>query len=132
MILKTEYLVQLHGSGLVGDIFGQTSFLETHSTLKELRNKGQLKCFKWWCPTCKDLGDANDEDLISHAFSISFATVKRIIGANEVDWRWLNPDSEWAIKSGSARSSAYKLLSSKSRPKWKVILALAVYESESN
>jgi hypothetical protein len=115
---------------LVGDIFSQSAFLDTHQVLKELRNKGQLKCFKWWCPTCKDQGNANDEDLISHAFSISFTTFRRIIGANEVDWRWLNPDSEWAVRSGNPKNAAEKLLNSKSRPKWKVILALAVYESE--
>lgn len=130
MKIKTEYLVQLHGSGLVGDIFGQTAFLETHSILKELRDKGKLECFKWWCPTCKEAKTTNVEDLILHPFSISFATVRRIMGDESIDWRWLDQNSEWAVKKGDARNSAYELLNSKSRPKWKVILALAVYESE--
>lgn len=129
MNLETEYLVQLHGSGLIGDIFGQDAFFDTHLILKKLRENGQLKCFKWWCPACKSPELTNDNDLISHAFSITFPTVRRIMADYEVDWRWLESQSDWAKLNKNPRDAAYKLLNSKSRPKWKVILAIAVYES---
>ena len=128
--LKSEYLVQLHGSSLIGDIFGEDEFLDAYLLLKTLREKGQLKCFKWWCPSCRDSSPKSDEDLVSHVFSISFTNVRKMLQDKEVKWRWENPDAEWAILNGDPTRQAERLLKSNSRPKWKVIIAVAVYESQ--
>lgn len=126
--LKSEYFVQLHGSSLIGDIFGQDEFLDAYLFLKTLREKGQLECFKWWCPACRDSTPKSDEDLVSHVFSISFANVRKVLQDKEIKWRWNNPQSEWALQNGDPTKHAQRLLESKSRPNWKIMIAVVVYE----
>ena len=128
MKVEDNFLVQLHGSGLVGYILGQDPFLDTHLILSKLRDSGKLECFKWWCPTCNKDPESLKINLMSHLYSISFTTAKKIISNNQVTWKWANPQSEWAKAKGLASQAAQELISSKSRPKWKVIIAYKITE----
>jgi hypothetical protein len=132
-----RYQVHLSGSSIFGTLSDIDDYKRAQNLLQEKLDKGKLECFKWWCEECKvnPLAKASTPD--RHVIKISIPNVLKIIAESNVDWKWKEPDSDWA-KSKNAKDSFADIVKRKSRPNWVVRISAEeagidyVFKSSSN
>ena len=57
-------------------------------------------------------------DPCDHVIKISIPNVLKIIDGFDVQLEWKDPQSEWAISTGTANESFRDIVARKSRPNW--------------
>jgi hypothetical protein len=110
------------GSSLLGVMTGDDNFLQSFGFLQKKSNEGKLQCFHWWCEECKTNPLKKGATPINHLVKISFPNVLKLIGDYKVQWKWEEPESEWAKSQGSPIEQFKKLVTKNSRPNWKVLV----------
>jgi len=110
------------GSSLVGVMTGDDNFLQAFGFLQKKSNEGKLQCFHWWCEECKTNPLKKGATPINHLVKISFPNVLKLIGDYKVQWKWEEPESEWAKSQGSPIEQFKELVIKNSRPNWKVLV----------
>ena len=121
------YQVVFEGSSLLGKSNGVENFKIAHAKLSELRDKGRAKCYTRWCKACTMYGLKVEDDVIGHVLKISFSNVIALTSNINIDWRWENPDSEWAKQQGDPAKEYKSLVESKSKPVFYVRLESEEY-----
>jgi len=101
---------------------GDDNFLQAFGFLQKKSNEGKLQCFHWWCEECKTNPLKKGATPINHLVKISFPNVLKLIGDYKVQWKWEEPESEWAKSQGSPIKQFKELVIKNSRPNWKVLV----------
>ena len=86
--------------------------------MKEKSDQGKLKCFIWWCEECKSNPMKKGGDPVSHVIKITFPNVVKLIEGTNVQWKWKDPKSDFAKKTGNPDAHFKKLVLAKSKPNW--------------
>jgi hypothetical protein len=115
-----RYKVVFSGSSIAGDLDGADNFKKCLDFLKEKSDQGKLKCFIWWCEECKVNPMKKGVDPTLHIVKISFPNVIKLLAESNVQWRWKDPQSDFAKSQGSAGAQFKKLVLAKSKPSWVV------------
>ena len=113
-----RYRVHLEGSSIYGTLRDIDDYKRAQNFLQEKLDKGKLECFKWWCKECEVSPLATGSTPERHVLKISIPNVLKIIAEGKVDWKWRDPDSEWATTHGAAKDSFADIVKRKSRPSW--------------
>jgi len=115
-----RYQVVFSGSSIAGDLDGADNFKKSLEFLKEKSDQGKLRCFIWWCKECKVNPMKQGVDPTLHVVKISFPNVIKLLEESNVQWRWKDPESDFAKSHGSAGAHFKKLVLAKSKPNWVV------------
>ena len=115
---ENNYELIISGSSIFGIIRDKKIWEKSYSLLNAKSMHGKLKCFIWWCDSCKISPLVLGGDPCNHVIKISIPNVLKLIDGFDVQWEWKDPQSEWAIKSGTANESFRDIVARKSRPNW--------------
>ena len=110
------YQVTFEGSSLLGESNGIENFKTAYEFISTLRDKGRVKCYTRWCKACTLYRLQLQNDVTGHVLKISFPNVISLASNINIDWRWDNPDSEWAKKKGDPVKEYKSLVERKSKP----------------
>ena len=115
---ENNYELIISGSSIFGIIRDKKIWEKSYSFLIAKSMNGKLNCFIWWCDACKISPLVLGGDPCNHVIKISIPNVLKLIDGFDVQWEWKDPQSEWAIKSGTANVSFRDIVARKSRPNW--------------
>jgi hypothetical protein len=115
-----RYQVVFSGSSIAGALDGADNFRKCFEFLKEKSDQGKLKCFIWWCKECKVNPMKKAVDPSLHVVKISFPNVIKLLEGSNVQWKWKDPNSDFAKSQVSAEAHFKKLVLVKSKPSWVV------------
>jgi hypothetical protein len=115
-----RYQVVFSGSSIAGDLDGADNYKKCLQFLKEKSDQGKLRCFIWWCEECKVNPMKKGLDPSLHVVKISFPNVIKLLEGSNVQWRWKDPQSDFAKSHGSAGAQFKKLVLAQSKPNWVV------------
>jgi hypothetical protein len=99
-------------------VYFEGSYKRAQHFLQEKSDIGKLQCFKWWCKECEINPLVKGISPERHVLKISIPNVIKIISESQVDWKWKDPKSEWALSHGSAKDAYMNIVERKSRPNW--------------
>jgi hypothetical protein len=113
-----RYRVYFEGSSIIGTLSDIDDYKRAQHFLQEKSDIGKLQCFKWWCKECEINPLVRGISPERHVLKISIPNVIKIISESQVDWKWKDPKSEWALSHGSAKDAYMNIVERKSRPNW--------------
>jgi len=113
-----RYRVHIEGSSIYGTLSDIDDYKRAQHFLQEKSDNGKLQCFKWWCKECKVNPLVEGISPERHVLKISIPNVIKVISDRQVDWKWKDPKSEWALSQGSAKDAYLNIVERKSRPNW--------------